>query len=70
MEEIFLGYVADVEKYSKTNCINQDLNFVYKIRNYIMLIFLEHLVQEKLVAATRLVAEAYTHVRRGEQGKN
>lgn len=67
--EIFMGYVADVEKYSKTHgyksgfkyCINADeLHHAY---------FSGASRSGKTVAAKRAVAETYNNVRRGENKK-
>lgn len=67
--EIFLGYVADVEKYDKDRGYKSE--FKYSLRND----ELHHAYisgasrSGKTVAARRLVAEAYAHCRRGEQQK-
>lgn len=67
--EIFLGYVADVEKFSKTHkyksgfkyCINADeIHHAY---------FSGASRSGKTVAAKRMVAETYNNVRRGESKK-
>ena len=67
--DIFLGYVADVEKFSKTHkyksgfkyCINADeIHHAY---------FSGASRSGKTVAAKRMVAETYNNVRRGEQKK-
>ena len=67
--EIFLGYVADVEKFSKTHkyksgfkyCINEsELHHAY---------FSGASRSGKTVAAKRAVAETYNNVRRGEDKK-
>lgn len=69
--EIFLGYVADVEKYNK----NVDLGYKSSFRYALKSSELHHAYisgasrSGKTVAARRLVAEAYTHVRRGEKQK-
>lgn len=69
--EIFLGYVADVEKYSKHRDLGYKSDFKYALRSD----ELHHAYisgasrSGKTVAARRLVAEAYTHVRRGEKQK-
>lgn len=67
--EIFLGYVADVEKYSKTNWYKSGFKFCLQNSELHHAYISGASRSGKTVAATRLVAEAYTHVRRGEQGK-
>lgn len=67
--EIFLGYVADAEKYSKDR--GYASTFKYSLRSD----ELHHAYisgasrSGKTVAARRLVAEAYNNVRRGEKNK-
>lgn len=67
--EIFLGYVGDVEKHDKKNGYKS--TFPYTLRSD----ELHHCYisgasrSGKTVLARRLVAEAYEHVRRGEQNK-
>ena len=67
--EIFIGYVADVEKYNKEKEYKSD--FRYTIRNS----ELHHAYisgasrSGKTVVARRLVAEAYNNCRRGEKKK-
>lgn len=68
---IFLGYVADVEKYGKDRDLGYKSQFRYALRDD----ELHHAYisgasrSGKTVAARRLVAEAYNNVRRGEDKK-
>lgn len=69
--EIFIGYVADVEKYNKHKSNGYQSDFRYTLRND----ELHHAYisgasrSGKTVVARRLVAEAYSHCRRGEKKK-
>lgn len=69
--EIFIGYVADVEKYNKHKSNGYQSDFRYTLRND----ELHHAYisgasrSGKTVVARRLVAEAYAHCRRGEKKK-
>lgn len=67
--EIFLGYVADVEKYSKKNWYKSGFKFCLQNSELHHAYISGASRSGKTVAATRLVAEAYTHVRRGEHNK-
>lgn len=67
--EIFLGYVADVEKYDKKNWYKSGFRYCLR-NNEIHHAYISGASRSgKTVAAKRLVAEAYTHVRRGENKK-
>lgn len=67
--EIFLGYVADAEKYSKER--GYASTFKYTLRSdEIHHAYISGASRSgKTVAARRLVAEAYNNVRRGEKNK-
>jgi len=67
--EIFLGYVADTEKYSKKN--GYQSRFKYTLRtDEIHHAYISGASRSgKTVAARRLVAETYNNVRRGEKQK-
>lgn len=67
--DVFLGYVADVEKFDKKNGYKSGFRYCLTSDELHHAYISGASRSGKTVAGTRLVAEAYTHVRRGEDNK-
>lgn len=67
--EIFLGYVADVEKFSKTHKYKSGFKYCINANEIHHAYFSGASRSGKTVAAKRMVAETYNNVRRGESKK-
>lgn len=67
--DVFLGYVADVEKFDKKRGYKSGFRYCLTSDELHHAYISGASRSGKTVAGTRLVAEAYTHVRRGEDNK-
>ena len=67
--EIFIGYVADVEKYSKHSGYKSRFKYCLSGKELHHAYISGASRSGKTVVARRMVAEAYAHVRRGEKKK-
>lgn len=67
--DVFLGYVADVEKFDKKRGYKSGFRYCLTSDELHHCYISGASRSGKTVAGTRLVAEAYTHVRRGEDNK-
>lgn len=67
--DVFLGYIADVEKFDKKRGYKSGFRYCLTSDELHHAYISGASRSGKTVAGTRLVAEAYTHVRRGEDNK-